>query len=406
MDKIVKVVKGASKGSGIKRDDDWADRLSSRYTVAIIVAFAIIVSGQQYFIGKPLNCWEPKHFTGSHKKYMNSYCWVKNTYYLPFQDNIPKSHEEDKRRVLPYYQWIPFILLGQALFFYIPSFVWHGLNDRAGVDSDDILKTAHKIADMKQEDTRNKTLKFISKQIHRFLTATSPVEGGKTISRIRSTICSRRFSGYLLMIFLFSKVLYAANVIVQLVVLNKLLGTKYGSFGIDFLRGKEHTDENWMEDATNTFPKVTMCDFQVRRLGNVHRYSVQCVLPINMYNEKIYVFLWFWFMMVAVITVLNFLTWLIRSILPSDKLRYIKNHLATARYHGDLSNDKIEEFVTDYLRSDGIFLIRLIGHNCNFITTNDITAALWREYIENEKKKNDDLDSKQNGRESLLKEDV
>lgn len=73
---------------------------------------------------------------------------------------------------------------------------------------------------------------------------------------------------------------------------------------------------------------------------------------------------------------------------------------------GDLSNDKIEEFVTDYLRSDGIFLIRLIGHNCNFITTNDITASLWEEYIENQKKKNDDLDGKQNGRESLLKEDV
>ncbi|CAD5126052.1 unnamed protein product [Dimorphilus gyrociliatus] len=400
MDKIVKVVKGASKGDNVKRDDDWADRLSSRYTVAIIVAFAIIVSGQQYFIGKPLNCWEPKHFTGSHKKYMNSYCWVKNTYYLPFDDYIPREHENEKRRVLPYYQWIPFILLGQALFFYIPSFVWHGLNDRAGVDSDDILKTAHKIADMKEKKKREETLTFLSKQIHRFLTATSARKGenNSTLNKIKSAVCSRRFSGYLLMIFLFSKVLYAANVIIQLLVLNKILGTKYGAFGIDFLKGKEHAD-HWMSSASHTFPTVTMCDFFVRRLGNVHRYSVQCVLPINMYNEKIYVFLWFWFMMVAVITVLNFLTWLIRSILPSDKLRYIKNHLATARFQGELADEKIKYFVTKYLRSDGIFLIRLIGHNCNFITTNDITAALWKEHIQNLPP-----EEKSNGQDQLIKD--
>lgn len=392
MDKIVSVIKGASKGSGVKADDDFADRLNSRYTVALIVAFAIVVSGQQYFIGKPLNCWEPKHFTGSHVKYMNSYCWVRNTYYLPFSNNIPKSHEDSGRKVLPYYQWIPFIMLGQAFFFFLPSFFWHGLNDRAGVDSDDILSTAHKLSSTKDKQQRDKILQFLSQQFHRFLKAREttdenqkhvPIDTkdktdqGET-KKPKSTIqklFSRRFTGYLLMVFLVSKILYIANVIGQFFILNLLLGAKYGSFGYDLLSGNTHS-EKWQDDNANTFPLVTMCDFQVRRLGNVHRYSVQCVLPINMYNEKIYVFLWFWFLMVSVITVLNFLFWLIRSVLPWDKRRYITNHLATRNIEVDNKALLVKKFVS-YLRHDGVFLIRLIGHNCNFLTTNDITAAIW-----------------------------
>lgn len=94
-----------------KRDDDFADRLSSRYTAFLLVIFAIIVSLHSY-VGDPIKCWHPVHFTGSHSKYTNSYCWVKNTYYLHFSEPIPAPGEP--RKVIPYYQWIPFILIAQV----------------------------------------------------------------------------------------------------------------------------------------------------------------------------------------------------------------------------------------------------------------------------------------------------
>ena len=52
---------------------------------------------------------------GNHIKYTNAYCWVKNTYYLPFDEDIPHHTTPDEEmNHIVYYQWLPFILLGQV----------------------------------------------------------------------------------------------------------------------------------------------------------------------------------------------------------------------------------------------------------------------------------------------------
>ncbi len=167
MDKIVGLFSSLPATKN-KKDDDFIDRLSNRYTVIILVLFAFIVTGHMWS-GGAITCWAPLHFTGSHIKYATSYCWVRNTYYLPFSEQIPRAHEVEKRQVIPYYQWIPFILLGQAIFFYLPSIVWHGLNQKAGVDADNILEAANTFTKADQTEKRDRMLKLLTNQFHRFL---------------------------------------------------------------------------------------------------------------------------------------------------------------------------------------------------------------------------------------------
>ena len=97
--------------TGSRYDDDFSDRLAYRFTSILLVCFAFLVSAKE-FVGDPINCWSPAHFSGSQEDYTNSYCWIRNTYYLNFDEDVPAENEE--RVMVTYYQWIPMILLIQV----------------------------------------------------------------------------------------------------------------------------------------------------------------------------------------------------------------------------------------------------------------------------------------------------
>ena len=410
MQRMVTVV--TATASKERHDDDFVDRLNHRYTVLIIVVFAIAVTTVQY-IGKPITCWAPKHFTGSHIKYTTSFCWVKNTYYVPFSEKIPE--DEEPRHEIPYYQWVPFILLIQAFFFYAPSMVWNGLNQKSGVDADDILDTAQCLPT--RRNGKKKLRKLLVAQFDRFLTGRRSDRKGEDctinckdlVSNTCCRCCAHYGGNYLVILYLVTKLLYIGNIVAQLFILNGVLNTDFNRFGAQALEGfftTGETEEHILGN-TKTFPRVTLCDFRVRRLGNIQRYTVQCLLPINLWTEKVYIFLWFWMILVVGITAMNFIMWLSRAIWQRDRITMITNHLRC----GDQLNDEeakamVRPFVTEYLKQDGVFLLRLIGHNSNGITVTEIVVALWTGWREkmDEKDKNN-MEEGQGGTGNLTEED-
>ena len=113
MEKLLKYTSSGVPGASKKRDDDFADRLSAKFTVLVLIVCALI-NTIATSISKPIICWGPAHFNKFHMKYANSYCWIRNTYYQPWEDEVPRGHDETPRQIITYYQWIPMILMIQV----------------------------------------------------------------------------------------------------------------------------------------------------------------------------------------------------------------------------------------------------------------------------------------------------
>ena len=70
MDKLLAIAGDAANpksGGG----DSFVDRLNCRYTVMLLTLFCLLITTKHY-VGEPINCWCPAHFTGSHVDFTNS----------------------------------------------------------------------------------------------------------------------------------------------------------------------------------------------------------------------------------------------------------------------------------------------------------------------------------------------
>ena len=65
------------------------------------------------------------------------------------------------------YRQVPFILLAQAFFYFCPSLVWHGLNQKGGMDADSILNSSAKLIHYTHEDARKEIIDSVVMQLDR-----------------------------------------------------------------------------------------------------------------------------------------------------------------------------------------------------------------------------------------------
>jgi hypothetical protein len=98
------------------------------------------------------------------------------------------------------------------------------------------------------------------------------------------------------------------------------LGGQFWSYGARVLSFMETDDEGKIDPTAYVFPKMVKCIFYMYGAsGATLRYDSICVLPLNVFNGKIYTFLWFWFLVLLVLTSLWFLFTI--SVIKSPKFR-------------------------------------------------------------------------------------
>lgn len=174
----------------------------------------------------------------------------------------------------------------------------------------------------------------------------------------------------------------------QLILLNEFLTDDFNIYGYDvlvitiFWAGKD-----WSLNHSR-FPRVTLCDFDIRQLSNIQRYTLQCVLPINLYNEKIFITLWFRLTFMTVISLLNFCFTVSMSTCTKSRENCVIKYLKL----NDIYNENDQEicelteiFIHTHLKYDGIFVLQLLlSNNVGSAITTDIVRYLWLEFYKRE----------------------
>ncbi|KAG5442452.1 Innexin unc-7 [Clonorchis sinensis] len=414
------------------RLEDFADRL--HLVTVVLFSLAASIVGLKQYVFNPLSCYIAIGPSGEEfADYVHSYCWVHGTIPLKAGEPLPDTPAEweqyDRlRRFNLYFSLLSmgaFVLGLQCILFYIPHLAWQALcSNQAGGDVFQLVKAAADAA-TSERSAREKQVKRVAE----FLTdmIISPRVclqhyGRRNVNRRiyqKCDSCStpRRLGTCLIILYMIFKVITLINAILQLYLIQRFLGfysegstgsrsmnlAKFGDSdravtvsdanedwsGLGFgLTVANHlrTGRDWPE--TTLFPRVAYCRVRgIRLVGVENAYTAQCALPVNMLNEKIYIFFWFWLVVLISASVASLVLWLIRVVFTPRRKHFIKRFLrikiAMVRNKPrTISRADIDDFVDDYLRRDGVFLIRMLALNAGEVITAEIVTELYNDYLE------------------------
>lgn len=258
-------------------------RLHYKATMFVLVAFSILVTQKQYF-GDPIDCIVDK----IPSNLMDTYCWIHSTYTIPdlvgaSRDVVPhpgvaNANQMDNHEVVyhKYYQWVTLFLYLQAIMFYIPRYLWK-------------VWEAGKV-------------KMLVMQLNSPIVDDDAKRERKAMLVNYFTVNLHNHNFYALRFFL-CEALNFINVVGQIYFTDRFLGYQFTTYGTKVLTMSEGELGTRSDAMDMVFPKVTKCTFRkYGSSGTVETHDGLCVLPLNIFNEKIYIFLWFWFIIVATIS--------------------------------------------------------------------------------------------------------
>ena len=91
----------------------------------------------------------------------------------------------------------------------------------------------------------------------------------------------------------------------QMFLMDRFFDGTFLTFGIEVISFAERDEEDRIDPMVYIFPRMTKCIFhKFGRSGEIERHDAMCILPLNIINEKIYIFLWFWMILLFMLTLM------------------------------------------------------------------------------------------------------
>ncbi|KAH8291617.1 hypothetical protein KR018_007048 [Drosophila ironensis] len=315
--------------------------IHSKCTVVILLTCSLLLSARQYF-GDPIQCIsEEKNID-----YIQSYCWTMGTYILKLDNHNkrqlqlppppppppldgedgespasvmsktsprsrnnkyryrsslrrmadyteayaramsisvgvgPEIRGQTERVYQRYYQWVIILLLFQSFIFYFPSCLWKVWEGQR------LKQLCSEVGEaLLSEETYNTRLRLLVKYF------TTDYEDMHFCYMAKYVFC---------------EVLNCFISIVNILVLEVFLNGFWTKYMYALATIPFYDWDRWNQVASSVFPKIAKCE--VLKFGASGTATIMdnlCILPLNILNEKIFVLLWAWFLLMALISSLN-----------------------------------------------------------------------------------------------------
>lgn len=331
--------------------DNMIFRAHYRITAAILFACCIIVSANN-LIGDPINCLSDG---GVAENVINTYCWITYTFTLPHQAakqvGTHVAHpglgtDVGEKRYHSYYQWVPFMLFFQGILFYVPHWMWKQWEE----GKVRMISEGMRGAMLDNKDERQAKAHRLAKYVFDTLTLHNTYAAG----------------------YFFCEALNFVNVVSNIFFIDTFLGGAFLSYGTDVLKFSNMNQEQRSDPMVEVFPRVTKCTFhKFGASGTIQKFDALCVLALNILNEKIYIFLWFWFIVLAVLSGLALLYSMAVVLLPSTRETILKKRFkfgTSASVSALIRKTQVGDFL----------LLHLLGQNMNVMMFNEVLEELCR----------------------------
>lgn len=170
--------------------------------------------------------------------------------------------------------------------------------------------------------------------------------------------------------FFLCEVLNLTNSAFNMWFMNQFLGGMFFRYGIEVLAFTETNQEERTDPMIVLFPRITKCSFNMYGpSGTIETHDLMCVLALNIINEKVYVFLWFWFLILAGISTLALAYRLLVFCIPAIRSGLLQKR-ARIRYKTGL------EAIASKLQVGDFFLLHLLSKNVELLSFSSLMDEL------------------------------
>lgn len=330
--------------------DNSTFRLHYRITTVILIACSILVTATQLF-GDPIKCIPPK--SDIEEDFLNTYCWIHTTFSVEKDWNstnviypgVSTYVNTDKRVFHAYYQWVCFFLFIQAIFFYLPHYFWKVLGgERLKSLFPDELAPISNDSD-KKESIKKDLVIYLYKW--------------------------RNWNNGTFSAFVFAEYLNLLNTIFQIWVIDKFLNGQFVEYGLEVMKFNDWQFDFRYDPMIRVFPRMTKCSFYRYGVGGeITKLDSLCILPINILNEKIFVFFWFWLCFIGLATCMQLMYRIVYIISPEIRHYYFKNRVRDQVF---IKLGRLKEILSvgDY------FILMIVGENVDRVDFEDIIESYY-----------------------------